>query len=95
MSDVELLQNSINELNEENTKLKTALHNLYNLISYDICQYFYRTNSIKKTTAQFYFNNVKECYYLLVDFNDDEYVVNKATDFKECYNEIFDNKTSP
>ena len=89
MSDIELLNNQVDKLNRENAKLKETINNLYNLMGYDICQYFYRTNSIRKTAQQFYFNSIKECYATLVDFNDDEYVVNKANDFLECHEEIF------
>lgn len=90
---MELLNEQVDKLNRENTKLKETISNLYNLMGYDICQYFYRTNSIRKTAQQFYFNSIKDCYNTLIDFNDDEYVVNKANDFSECLEEIFGKKT--
>ena len=83
------LKRKINELNKENNVLRENIQNLHNLLAYDICQYFNKHNSLKKTTKQFYFENVKQCYETLIEFNDDSYLIEKAIDFVECYKEIF------
>jgi hypothetical protein len=88
MSDFELT-NKINELNKENQLLRENIQNLHNLLGYEICEYFNKTSSLKLTTKKYYFNNVKHCYDTLIEFNDDTYLMKKATDFKECYKEIF------
>jgi hypothetical protein len=88
MSDSEL-KDKINELTRENQMLKENIQNLHNLLGYEICEYFNKTCSLKQTTQKYYFENVKHCYETLIEFNDDSYLMKKATDFKECYKEIF------
>lgn len=83
------LEDKIEKLNIENEILRENIQNLHNLLGYEICLYFNKTNSIKKTREKFYFISIKHCYDTLVDFNDDNYLVKKAIDFLECYQEIF------
>jgi len=83
------LHEKINQLTRENQMLKENIQNLHNLLAYEICEYFNKTGSLKQTTQKYYFENVKHCYETLIEFNDDSYLMKKATDFKECYKEIF------
>lgn len=82
-------KSKIDELNKENNVLRENIQNLHNLLAYDICQYFNKCNSLKKTANKFYFENVKQCYETLIEFNDDSYLLEKAVDFIECYKDIF------
>jgi hypothetical protein len=83
------LNDKISELTKENQKLKENVEKLHNFLGYEICEYFNKTCSIKLTTKKYYFDNVKNCYDTLIEFNADTYLMEKAIDFKECYKEIF------
>ena len=84
-----VLKNKINELNKENELLKENIQNLHNLLGYEICEYFNKTKSLKKTAEKYYFQNIKHCYDTLINFNDDDYLMKNAIDFVECHREIF------
>jgi hypothetical protein len=75
---------------KENEKLRENIDNLRNHFSYEICKYFEKHNSIKKTAETFYFESLKECYLTLVDYYDGTETIIKAIDYKDCVDNFYD-----
>lgn len=88
-NEVQILKNKIIQITKENEKLKINIQNLHDLLGYEICEYFKKCGSLKNTTKHFYFNNVEECYYALVEYFGCYNTLQSANDFIECYKEIF------
>lgn len=88
---IEKLKKQNNIMNREIDTLKNKINNLQELLAQEICLYFEKNKNLRKTTHQFYFDDVKECYFRLLSFyNDNDILLKQAQDYKECYDEIFD-----
>ena len=86
-----MLKAEISLLLEKNKKLESNIQELQNTFGYEICQYFKKCNSIQKTTRYFYFENVSDCYYALVEYFGCSDPVKNADDYKDCYKIIYGN----
>jgi hypothetical protein len=89
VAELKLLK-EIEELKLSNTKLKKNIQNLQNEFGLEICAYFHDCNSIRKTTEKYYFEDVRDCYEALVDYNGCSDPLYDADDFGDCYKEMFD-----
>lgn len=88
---INILKKQIEDLTFENNVLNTRIKHLQDLFSYDICRFYNKHKSIRKTSDYFYFDNVKECYYKLIEYYDSPELIDEAVDYLECYSEIFEN----
>lgn len=77
-------------LNNEIKKLKNNIQKLQDDQGLEICEYFNRCNSIKKTTDKYCFENVNDCYEALKEYFGCSDPLQSACDYRECYKEIFD-----
>jgi hypothetical protein len=84
-----LLRGEISELKKQNSELKHTIQNMQDNVSYEICEYFNNCNSLQKTADQFYFDNVRDCYEALVEYNGCSDSVQSADDYKKYHLEIF------
>jgi hypothetical protein len=85
-----LLKDKLEDVLKENEELKDTIQKLQDLMAYEITTYFEKCNSLKKTADKFYFENVRDCYYALCDYDGCSDSANDASDYKEYYKEIFD-----
>lgn len=88
VAELKLLK-EIEELKLSNKKLKRNIQKLQNEAGLEICDYFHDCNSIRKTTEKYYFEDVRDCYEALVDYNGCSDPLYDADDFRDCYKEIF------
>jgi hypothetical protein len=84
-----LLQERIDLLIQKNDQLKKHISSLQELLGSDICKFFEICNSIKQTKKRFCYENVRECYGDLVYFYGCTDPIQDATDYKDCYKDIF------
>jgi hypothetical protein len=89
MSYIEELLQKIKKLEDENKKLRNTIQNLQESQGYEICKFFNKCNSIKKTQIEYYFDGIKDCYNALVDYYGCSDPVQDADDYKEYYKDIF------
>ena len=85
-----LLEDEISNLYKQNRQLKMNIQNIQDLMAYEICEYFRNSYNLRETTKHFYFDDVRDCYGALVEYFGCSDTVQRATDYKECYKEIFD-----
>jgi hypothetical protein len=81
-------------LSKENRKLKKNIQKLQNELGLEICEFFHNCNSIRETAEIYYFEDVRDCYEALVDYNGCSDPLYDADDFRDCYKEIFDREYS-
>ena len=84
-----LLHKKIDLLTQENGKLKSHIFSLQKLLGTNICKFFEICNSIKQTKKRFCYENVRECYGDLVYFYGCTDPIQDATDYNDCYKDIF------
>lgn len=84
-----LLQEKIDLLIQQNDQLKKHISSLQELLGSDICKFFERSLSIRETKKRFCYENVRECYGDLVYFYGCADPIQDATDYNECYKDIF------
>ena len=63
---IKRLNNNINELKEENLKLRTIIGEMQNEQGLEICKYFSSCGSISQTAYKYHFESDKDCYWALV-----------------------------
>lgn len=89
INQLNILQMNNSNLNNEISKLKKYIQKLQDDQGYEICEYFYKCNSIKDTTSKYCFEDIRDCYGALVEYNGCSDSIQDASDYIECYKEIF------
>ena len=77
------------KLNEELAILRKNIQTMQDNMGYEICEYFNKYNSIRRTTEQYFFESVLDCHEALVEYFGCSDPLQSADDYKECYREIF------
>ena len=83
------LQNKLDAIIKENDKLKINIQKLQDLMSSEICKYFDKVLSLKKTTEHFYFENIRDCYQALLEYYGCSDPIESAIDYEDYYSDIF------
>ena len=87
-------KDTIDILKQENNNLKQHISSLQELLGSDICKFFERCQSIRKTRKRFCYETISECYKDLVYFYGCSDPLEDAEDYKECFKEIFEKEHS-
>ena len=83
LAENEMLKTKCEELTKENKRLEGKLQSLQNNQGYEICEYFNECNSLKETADHFLYEDIVECGYALMEFNDCSDSICDAKDYKE------------
>ena len=87
-------KDTIDLLKQENNNLKQHISSLRKLLGSDICKFFERCQSIRKTRTRFCYDTISECYKDLVYFYGCSDLLEDAEDYKEYFKEIFGKENS-
>jgi hypothetical protein len=95
LAEIDKLKNKCDELTKENNKLISKINNLRDIQGYEISGFFFDCNSLKITAEKYFYNDIVECGYDLIEFQGCTDVIQCADDYKEyCrleYDEDSDN----
>ena len=86
---IKRLNNIINELKNENEKLRIIIDEMQNEKALEICEYFSSCGSISQTAYKYHFESDKDCYWALVKYFGCSDPLQHAIDYKELDNELF------
>jgi hypothetical protein len=86
---IKRLNNIINELKNENEKLRIIIDEMQNEKALEICEYFSSCGSISQTAYKYHFESDKDCYWALVKYFGCSDPLQHASDYEELDNELF------
>ncbi len=86
---IKRLNNIINELKNENEKLRIIIDEMQNEKALKICEYFSSCGSISQTAYKYHFESDKDCYWALVKYFGCSDPLQHASDYEELDNELF------
>lgn len=86
---IKRLNNNINELKEENLKLRTIIDKMQNEKALEICEYFSSCGSINQTAYKYHFESAKDCYWALIKYFGCSDPLQNASDYEELDNKLF------
>ena len=86
---IKRLNNIINELKNENEKLRIIIDEMQNEKALEICEYFSSCGSISQTAYKYHFESDKDCYWALVKYFGCSDPLQHAIDYEELDNELF------
>ena len=89
-SDLTILQMTNSRLTNENKRLRKIIQKIHHDQGLEICKYFDSCKSIKDTANNYYFDDVEDCYWTLVEYFGCYDPLQKANDYQEYYKIIFD-----
>ena len=90
LNEVNILKRTNSILNNENKRLRVIIQKIQDEHRYEICEYFSISKSIRYTADNYYFDNVEDCYFALVEYFGSSEPLQIAKDYEECYKKIFD-----
>lgn len=90
LNEVNILKRTNSILNNENKRLRVIIQKIQDEHRYEICEYFSISKSIRYTADNYYFDNVEDCYFALVEYFGSSEPLQIANDYEECYKKIFD-----
>jgi len=67
-NELTLLQMSNSKLTNENKRLRKIIQKIQDDQGLEICEYFSDCKSISRTADNYYFDNVEDCYWALVEY---------------------------
>ena len=88
-NELTILQMTNSKLNNENKRLRKIIQKIQDDQGLEICEYFSDCKSISRTADNYYFDNVEDCYWALVEYFGCSDPLQSANDYEECYKEIF------
>ena len=83
LAEIDKIKNKCNELTKENNKLISKINNLRDIQGYEICEFFFACNSLKITAEKYFYDDIVECGYDLIEFQGCTDVIKCAEDYKE------------
>ena len=89
LSELTLLQMTNSKLTNENKRFRRIIQKIQDDQGLEICEYFSDCNSIRDTADNYYFDNVEDCYWALLEYFGCSDPVHRANDYEECHKEIF------
>ena len=89
LSELTLLQMTNSKLTNENKRLRKIVQKIQDDQGLEICEYFSDCNNIRDTADNYYFDNVEDCYWALVEYFGCSDPVHRANDYEECHKVIF------
>ena len=89
LSELTLLQMTNSKLTNENKRLRKIIQKIQDDQGLEICEYFSDCKSISRTADNYYFDNVEDCYWALVEYFGCSDPVHRANDYEEYHKVIF------
>ena len=89
-SELSILQMTNSRLTNDNKRLRKIIQKIQDDQGLEICEYFSDYKSISRTAENYYFDDVEDCYWALVEYFGCSDPLQKANDYEECYKVIFD-----
>ena len=89
LSELSILQMTNSKLANENKRLRKIVQKIQDDQGLEICEYFSDCKSIRDTTDNYYFDNVEDCYWALVEYFGCSDPLQRANDYEECHILIF------
>ena len=89
LSELTLLQMTNSKLTNENKRFRKIIQKIQDDQGLEICEYFSDCNNIRDTADNYYFDNVEDCYWALVEYFGCSDPVHRANDYEECHKVIF------
>ena len=89
LSELSILQMTNSKLTNENKRLRKIVQKIQDDQGLEICEYFSDCKSIRDTTDNYYFDNVEDCYWALVEYFGCSDPLQSANDYEECHKVIF------
>lgn len=89
LNELTILKMKNSNLNNEIRRLKKNIQKIQDNQGLQICEYFDMCNSIRDTSDKFCFEAVDDCYEALKDYFGGSDHIQEATDYIDCYKEIF------
>ena len=89
LSELTLLQMTNSKLTNENKRFRRIIQKIQDDQGLEICEYFSDCNNIRDTADNYYFDDVEDCYWALVEYFGCSDPVHRANDYEECHKEIF------
>jgi hypothetical protein len=86
---IKKLNNNINEVKNENEKLRKTIGEIQHYQRLEICEYFSSCGSISQTAYKYHFESDIECYWALVKYFGCSDPLQHAIDYEELDNELF------
>ena len=83
LAEIDKIKNKCDELTKENNKLMSKINNLRDIQGYEICEFFFACNSLKITAEKYFYDDIVECGYDLIEFQGCTDVIKCAEDYKE------------
>ena len=87
---IKFLENENHDLHEEKYELRDNIIVLQDWFKYEICDFFMQSNSIRITTKQFFFEDIRDCFDALIHYQKGDDLVKLAYDYEDCCNEMFE-----
>jgi hypothetical protein len=88
-TELSILQMTNSKLNNENKRLRRIIQKIQDDQGLEICEYFSECKSISRTADNYYFDDVEDCYWALVEYFGCSDPLQRANDYVECYKVIF------
>ena len=89
LSELTLLQMTNSKLTNENKRFRRIIQKIQDDQGLEICEYFSDCNNIRDTADNYYFDDVEDCYWALVEYFGCSDPVHRANDYEECHKVIF------
>jgi hypothetical protein len=89
LNELTILQMKNSKLTNENKRFRKIIQKIQDEQGLEICEYFSDCKSISRTANNYYFDNVEDCYWALVEYFGCSDPLKSAKDYEECYKEIF------
>ena len=83
LAEIDKIKNKCDELTKENNKLISKINNLRDIQGYEISEFFFACNSLKITAEKYFYDDIVECGYDLIEFQGCTDVIQCAEDYKE------------
>ena len=88
-NELTIVQMTNSKLTNENKRLRRIIQKIQDDQGLEICEYFSDCNNIKDTADNYYFDDVEDCYWALVEYFGCSDPVHRANDYEECHKVIF------
>ena len=88
-SELSILQMTNSRLTNDNKRLRKIIQKIQDDQGLEICEYFSECKSISRTANNYYFDDVEDCYWALVEYFGCSDPLQKANDYEEYHKVIF------
>jgi len=88
-NELTIVQMTNSKLTNENKRLRKIIQKIQDDQGLEICEYFSECKSISRTADNYYFDDVEDCYWALVEYFGCSDPVHSANDYEEYHKLIF------